>query len=161
MTAITIQDGAVVVRDGQVGTEQACCCSEEEPVCDLSAGEEVEQQAVSMTTDCTCEAGTLDGEYQYDGHGLFGYTWSGQSTCDASEFTEFFAPVSISVDNNCNVSMSTYQVGDGGFQTGISGSVDGTGIITVDNDGNLVGSISVPLSNFAGVQCTASLVFGA
>jgi len=26
MTLITVQDGAVVMRDGQVGTEQACCC---------------------------------------------------------------------------------------------------------------------------------------
>jgi hypothetical protein len=26
MTLITFQDGAVVFRDGQVGTEQACCC---------------------------------------------------------------------------------------------------------------------------------------
>jgi hypothetical protein len=30
MTAITVQDGAVVVRDGKVGTEAACCC---EPGC--------------------------------------------------------------------------------------------------------------------------------
>jgi len=27
MTLITFQDGAVVMRDGQVGTEQACCCN--------------------------------------------------------------------------------------------------------------------------------------
>ena len=26
MTLITLQDGKIVVRDGQVGTEQACCC---------------------------------------------------------------------------------------------------------------------------------------
>jgi hypothetical protein len=29
MTLITFQDGAVVFRDGQVGTEQACCCQPE------------------------------------------------------------------------------------------------------------------------------------
>lgn len=29
MTLITFQDGAVVFRDGQVGTEQACCCDQE------------------------------------------------------------------------------------------------------------------------------------
>jgi hypothetical protein len=29
MTLITFQDGAVVFRDGQVGTEQACCCEDE------------------------------------------------------------------------------------------------------------------------------------
>ena len=27
MTLITVQDGKVVMRDGQVGTEQGCCCS--------------------------------------------------------------------------------------------------------------------------------------
>ena len=26
MTLITVQDGKIVLRDGQVGTEQACCC---------------------------------------------------------------------------------------------------------------------------------------
>jgi hypothetical protein len=26
MTAITLQDGKIVLRDGKVGTEQACCC---------------------------------------------------------------------------------------------------------------------------------------
>jgi hypothetical protein len=28
MTLITFQDGKVVLRDGKVGTEQACCCQE-------------------------------------------------------------------------------------------------------------------------------------
>jgi hypothetical protein len=32
MTLITFQDGTVVVRDGKVGTEQACCC--EDCVCE-------------------------------------------------------------------------------------------------------------------------------
>ena len=30
MTAITIRDGKIVLRDGKVGTEQACCCGEVE-----------------------------------------------------------------------------------------------------------------------------------
>jgi len=30
MTLITLQDGKVVLREGKVGTEQACCCGEEE-----------------------------------------------------------------------------------------------------------------------------------
>ena len=34
MTLITVQDGAVVMRDGQVGTEQACCCGDEECTCE-------------------------------------------------------------------------------------------------------------------------------
>jgi hypothetical protein len=33
MTLITLQDGKVVLRDGKVGTEQACCC---EPPCECS-----------------------------------------------------------------------------------------------------------------------------
>lgn len=28
MTQITLQDGKIVLRDGQVGTEQACCCGD-------------------------------------------------------------------------------------------------------------------------------------
>jgi hypothetical protein len=32
MTLITFQDGAVVMRDGKVGTEQDCCC--EQPPCE-------------------------------------------------------------------------------------------------------------------------------
>jgi hypothetical protein len=31
MTLITIQDGKIVVRDGRVGTEQACCCGDQGP----------------------------------------------------------------------------------------------------------------------------------
>jgi hypothetical protein len=34
MTLITFQDGKVVMRDDKVGTEQECCCEEEEFVCD-------------------------------------------------------------------------------------------------------------------------------
>jgi hypothetical protein len=34
MTLITFQDGKVVMRDGKVGTEQACCCGGEEVQCD-------------------------------------------------------------------------------------------------------------------------------
>ena len=30
MTQITVQDGKVVMRDGQVGTEQGCCCEEDD-----------------------------------------------------------------------------------------------------------------------------------
>jgi len=31
VTRITLQDGKVVLRDGKVGTEQACCCGDECP----------------------------------------------------------------------------------------------------------------------------------
>ena len=43
MTLITFQDGQVVMRDGQVGTEQACCCQECAPCPDL------EELCVSIT----------------------------------------------------------------------------------------------------------------
>ena len=33
MTRITLQDGKIVLRDGKVGTEQACCCDDEPCVC--------------------------------------------------------------------------------------------------------------------------------
>jgi hypothetical protein len=44
MSSVTVQDGAVVVRDGAVGTEQACCCDddgEEEFVCDSACNKTV------------------------------------------------------------------------------------------------------------------------
>lgn len=37
MTLITFQDGAVVFRDGKVGTEQACCCDTCAPCPDLQS----------------------------------------------------------------------------------------------------------------------------
>ena len=40
MTKITIQDGKVVMRDGKVGTEQACCCEQQCP-CELPLPENV------------------------------------------------------------------------------------------------------------------------
>lgn len=36
MTLITVQDGKIVLRDGQVGTEQACCCEQEDDCNDPS-----------------------------------------------------------------------------------------------------------------------------
>lgn len=157
MTLITFQDGAVVMRDGQVGTEQACCC---EGGCDLSSADDTTQAAASMTTDCNCEVGTLDDDYSYTGVDFNGYGWGGTSTCDTDAFGQFFAPVSISVGNDCLVSISTYALGDDGFPTGLSGTADGTGLLSVDGSGNIVGTVSVDLENFDGVQCTATVVFG-
>jgi hypothetical protein len=34
MTSITVQDGKLVLRDGVIGTEQACCCKKCEGPCD-------------------------------------------------------------------------------------------------------------------------------
>jgi hypothetical protein len=33
MTLITLQDGKPILKDGKIGTEQACCCGEEEGNC--------------------------------------------------------------------------------------------------------------------------------
>jgi hypothetical protein len=64
MTLITFQDGAVVLRDGKVGTEQACCC-EPEPPCNpccpfvtwtytrgACAGSAVSQVTNAVDADC-------------------------------------------------------------------------------------------------------------
>jgi len=34
MTSITVQNGQIVLRDGAIGTEQACCCKKCEGPCD-------------------------------------------------------------------------------------------------------------------------------
>jgi hypothetical protein len=154
MTKITFPDGKVLLVDGKVGTEQACCC------CNLSSADDTTQSAVSMTTDCTCESGTLDGSYNYTGVDFNGYGWGGTSTCDTDAFGTFLAPVSINIDNNCLVGVSTYALGDDGFPTGLNGTADGTGLLSVDGSGNIVGTVSVDLENFDGVQCTATVVFG-
>jgi len=39
VTVIRLQDGKAIVEDGKVGTEQACCCEEEEP-CQCCSSEE-------------------------------------------------------------------------------------------------------------------------
>lgn len=52
MTAITVQDGKIVMRDGKVGTEQACCCGG--CVC---TGECVEGLQLSLGNQPTCAGG--------------------------------------------------------------------------------------------------------
>lgn len=77
MTLITVQYGNVVVmRDGKVGTEQECCCSDctcEQP----DFGTELPANTpISISTDCVCfNNGTLSGS------GTLGsITWS---SCDS------------------------------------------------------------------------------
>jgi hypothetical protein len=65
MTLITLQDGKIVVRDGKVGTEQACCCG-----C-LECPDEC---CVLISGRNTCESGDAgelppDGEYEAWGVG--------------------------------------------------------------------------------------------
>jgi len=158
MPSLTFEDGGLVYRDGALGLGEGCCCDGES--CDLSSADDTTQAAVSLTTDCNCEAGTLDGSYSYIGLTFNGYAWSGNSTCDTTAFGEFLAPVSITVGSDCSVNVSTYGLGDDGFPTGLDGTADGTGLVSVDGSGNIVGTVSVDLENFNGVQCTATVVFG-
>lgn len=50
MTSLTVQDGALVVRDGALGTEQACCCEQCCPVGDTLYAPNA---TVSVTEDIT------------------------------------------------------------------------------------------------------------
>jgi hypothetical protein len=152
VTRITFQDGQVVLRDGKVGTEEACCCGD----CDLSSGDAAEQPSVSVTTNCNCNAGTLDGNYPYTGGNFVGnYSWSGTTTCDWTGFPSD-APMDISVSSDCIVTVATYQFP---FQS-LQGSVKASSL-TVDENGKIVGTASVPLRDlFDDVQCTATVTFG-
>lgn len=81
MTLITMQGGAVVMRDGKVGTEQGCCCA----TCScagLSFGDPVYVGAMSVSlvvefaapSSCAAAVFTLDPvTLVYDGFVLYAY----------------------------------------------------------------------------------------
>ena len=52
MTLITLQDGKIVLRDGKVGTEQACCCGGGECDCDAfcDGNFELEIEGITITS---------------------------------------------------------------------------------------------------------------
>ena len=152
MTLITFQDGRAVMRDGKVGTEQDCCCKQ----CDLSLSNQSTQPNVSVTTDCECNGGTLNGDYAFIGAGMFGgASWSGTTTCDWTGLPSA-APIDISVSSDCVVTVSTYQYPFESLQ-GVATASN----LTLDQDGYIVGSIAVPLENLGGVlKCTATVTFG-
>ena len=152
MTLITFQDGAVLMRDGKVGTEQACCC--EQP-CDLSQLNQTTQPDVSITTNCDCNDGTLNGSYPLLGVDQTGASWAGTTTCDWTGFPSD-APILVSVGINCIVIVSTYQYP---FES-LQGSADAQHL-TLNQDGHIVGTVVVDLEDLGGiVQCTATVVFG-
>lgn len=81
MTSITFQDGKVVLRDGQVGTEQACCCGRCECVeCD-------KLYTVSVTLDGS-KLGSVTKTFAID---------------DPASFFECFGAVDASCNPNGNV----------------------------------------------------------
>lgn len=52
MTLVTFQDGRVVMRDGKVGTEQACCCGQCDCTnCDVSVIVEIESETIDVGID--------------------------------------------------------------------------------------------------------------
>jgi hypothetical protein len=85
MTLITLQDGKLVLRDGKVGTEEACCCEEEEkcsgpcddsedcdPGCECVDGECVEEEEEDNLGACCayfCAKSCLICGWTYDGVG--------------------------------------------------------------------------------------------
>jgi hypothetical protein len=86
MTLITIQDGRVVLRDGKVGTEQACCCG---------CLECPDYCCVLISGRNTCEAGTAgelpeseswDGVIGDSGSVSGVWTQSAPTDCDVAPF---------------------------------------------------------------------------
>jgi len=58
VTRITFQDGKVVLRDGQVGTEKACCCQDCVcPECSNSFSFSVELGGLTATTNFCSDGG--------------------------------------------------------------------------------------------------------
>lgn len=161
MTLVTFDDGKVVLRDGKVGTEEACCCC---PPCNGQGFDTTTQPAVSLTSDCPCEAGTLDGAYPFDVYDNITYpggqwSWRGDSTCDYSTFFDPVAPVYVEITCTCGVytiRVSTYALD--------SKSVTGTltpAVFTKGADDEFQGTFDVdmfdPFDNFV---CTITLTFG-
>jgi hypothetical protein len=155
MTLITMQDGTVVFRDGKAGTGQECCC-EQDDECDLSSADSDSQPNVTVSTDCQCNAGTLDGNYPYIGTDFdSNLAWTGTTTCDFTGLPSD-APMTISVSSSCVVTVATYQYP---FQS-LQGSALAA-LLEVDLNGNIVGTAQVPLFDlFDNLQCTATVTFG-
>jgi len=167
MTLITFEEGKAVFRDGKVGTEQACCCDggeeDQEDFCD--SADQVSQPSVVVTgSTCSCETGTHNGTYPFDGFYEFGgYLWEGTTNCDVLQDafgTVFLTPISVGVSCELLVSVSTYQLGDGGFPSGMTGTKDGSTSLSVDEDGHITGQVSVDLSDVNGNACSVTVTFG-
>jgi hypothetical protein len=151
MTRITFFNGKILFIEGRVATEKECCC------CDLSSADTADQPSVAVATDCNCNAGTLDGSYSYSGLFFDGsLSWTGTTTCDWTG-NPSDAPMTVLVSSDCLVTVATYQYP---FQS-LQGSVTALGL-ELDNNGNVVGTVSIPLFDFSNVQqCIATVTFSA
>lgn len=155
MTLITLQDGKLVLRDGQVGTEQACCCS-----CTCESVPEgtalPDATPISITSDCPCFGnGTLSGSGTLDN-----ITWS---ECD---LLESFGTIEIGY---CNgrlfvIASVAWQSGEADpFDPALSGRSYGAFLGCPDNTvtesgGNYSGSFTITLDVITdGVASTCDL----
>lgn len=156
MTLITFQDGGVVFRDGKVGTEQECCCC---PPCNEQGFDTTTQPDVSLTSDCPCEAGTLDGNYAFDAYLNEQWLWLGDSTCDYSTFFDPVSQVYIQVTCTCGVYtilVSTYVL----ESTSVTGTLT-PAVFTKGPGDELQGTFNIDMFDFLdNFVCTITLTFG-
>ena len=161
MTLVTFDDGKVVLRDGKVGTEESCCCC---PPCNAQGFDTTTQPDVSLTSDCPCEAGTLDGDYAFDVYDDTIYpggqwSWRGDSTCDYSTFFDPVSPVYVEINCTCGVytiRVSTYVL-DSKSVTGTLTPVTFTKGAADEFQGTFDVDIFDLFDNFV---CTITLTFG-
>jgi hypothetical protein len=89
MTLITFQDGTVVVRDGKVGTEQACCCgcclcsAEDPPFIDAVCGLQSVIFEFDLSQFGTC-TGAATVEVTADDQDLGGIPWTKQQSVETA-----------------------------------------------------------------------------
>jgi len=162
MTLIAMQGEAVVMRNAKIGTGQECCCVQE-GFCDEA--DQTSQPSVVVTgSTCSCETGTLNGTYPFVAYSDFGgYQWLGTTNCDVQEDafgTVFLAPINVAVSCDLVVFVSTYQLSDGGFPTGMVGLTDGSTSLSVDEDGHITGQVTVDLSGAGDNACSVTVTFG-
>jgi hypothetical protein len=65
VTLITLQEGKLVLRDGKVGTEQACCCGECVP-CPGQVYVQIEEQVFAVTSKNSQNPDIFSLCYEYD-----------------------------------------------------------------------------------------------
>lgn len=92
MTKITLQDGRVVLRDGKIGTEQACCCGEE-CVCPADC---VDGLQISLGNEPTCAGGFYSDFLDCTGGGI-----SASMYCSDGEWLVFVSVCCFENDGLC------------------------------------------------------------
>jgi hypothetical protein len=97
MTRITFQDGKVVLRDGQVGTEEACCCGGE---CECP-NECVENLAISLGGNPECFGGFYSDFLNCAGGGI-----SAVLQCNDGQWLVF---VSVCCFENSGLCFASYE----------------------------------------------------